>query len=64
MMWLIYSVVRGNRMIMDFGVRNKFESEITICKLKKLVHFSFLFRTICVKEGLSEVLYVKSLCKL
>ena len=45
-------------------VRNKFELEITICKWENLVHFSFLFCMISVLKRPSEVLNVKSPCKL
>lgn len=50
--------------MMGFGERSKVDSEITICKLEKLLHFIFLFCTISVIKGPSEVLNVKSLCKL
>ena len=35
-------------MIVIFGVRTKFEYEITDWKLEKLLHFSFLFYAVIV----------------
>ena len=50
--WLVWSPcsprVRGNRVIVIFGVRTKFKCEITDWKLEKLLHFSFLFCAVIV----------------